>query len=374
MSFWLAYLIFSVSCVVITCRTLVAYSECALWIKIAVVAAITVAWFVPMLIWNLRTNTFISSSFYAKLSYVGYFLYGTAFILMMLLIFRDIIWTVLYLFNSRHVVSPADSHILDIANIITVTVAFILGFYAVYEAEKMPRILQYDFNNPKITHPLKIAMISDAHINRAVSADKVKKLVEYVNEQKADMVFLVGDIGDDFVDDIKPHLQELAKLKANDAIYFVLGNHEVYNNATDWEATAGKMGWIVLHNSGVKIPEYGVYIAGIPDPDLFSVNIKQSLKNSAETDFKILLSHRPSFAKNVSDNGVDLMFSGHTHGGQIFPFNYAAGWGNAGFVAGLYDVKNTKLILSRGAGYWGPPMRLFAPSDIIIVNLNPAAD
>lgn len=371
MSFLIAYIIFSISCIVITSRTLVSYSECAMWLKIAIVALVCVAWLFPLSIWNLRSNPNVSDSFYAMFSKVGYFLYGVAFLLLCFLLLRDIVWSVAYISYSKKIYSPADPHILDIANVITVVFVFLLGIYATYQAQKLPQILKYEYTDTRVLEPVKLVMISDIHINRATEIKKVRELVAYINSLHPDVLLMVGDIGDDDVSNIKPHLKELKKLKAKKGIYYVIGNHEAYNNAPAWEAQFAQIGWIVLHNSGESLDETGIYIAGIPDADAFSANVKQALRNAKEGQYRILLSHRPNVANDMAAGLVDLQFSGHTHGGQLFPFTLAAKYGNGGFVSGLYKLPNTDLIVSRGAGYWGPPMRLMAPSDIIEVQLRP---
>ena len=178
---------------------------------------------------------------------------------------------------------------------------------------------------------------------------------------------LVGDIIDDEPDVLKEKVAELKNIKAKN-VYVSLGNHEYYNAPIKWMIEFTHMGFDVLHNTGAEIGQTGVYLAGIPDANSATVNFKKALYASSDDYYKVLMSHSPRPVKN-EENTFDLQISGHTHGGQIFPFHFLAKEAN-GYLAGMYNLENgNKLYITRGAGYWGPPMRLLAPSDITVFNL-----
>ena len=119
-----------------------------------------------------------------------------------------------------------------------------------------------------------------------------------------------------------------------------------------------------------------IYLAGIPDSHtasmspMLNVNFYKALKGSKKTQYKVLMSHTPDFVDYLSSRIIDLQLSGHTHGGQIFPFHLLVKKANK-YLAGLYDVRGLKLYVSRGVGSWGPPMRLFAPAEITLISLLP---
>ena len=217
-------------------------------------------------------------------------------------------------------------------------------------------------------------MINDTHINRTTPVETVRKLVDRVNALDADAIVLVGDIADDKVDAVKPHMKELERLKAKYPPLYTFGNHEFYNGLIPWQFKFKNMGFLIMFNHGVRIPDHNVYIAGIPDAhiannsDIWNVNFLQAFKGARKGSYRILLSHTPDFADYLSKDSVDLQLSGHSHGGQVFPFQILAKYANK-YLSGLYDVNGIKLYVSNGAGYWGPAMRLFAPSEITVIDL-----
>ena len=371
MAFWLVYLAIAVLCIILTALPLVGYCDCAEWVKVAVYVFLFVAWFSPILIWNWQTKKNIPLKLYLLFSKVGYFMEGFAFLLMMVLLIRDALWWFLYYFgNGWLIVSPLKDNIVADANVITVLVVFIVSLYGVYAAEKQPKIVRYAFADHRIKRPLKVLVASDLHITKTVPPEKVKSWVKFFNDIKADVVLFAGDVADDLADDIKKQIGELRKIKAPLGVFYVLGNHETYFNPYVWEAEFSALGWQVLHNSGASVENMGVYIAGVPDNRAFRINIEQSIKN-AENEYTILISHIPNVYAQIGDSNVDLLVCGHTHGGQIFPFNWLTKLGNSGMVAGYYDMGHTKVLISRGVGYWGPPIRLGAPGDVMLLELNP---
>ena len=131
-----------------------------------------------------------------------------------------------------------------------------------------------------------------------------------------------------------------------------------------------KLKFEVLQNSGEQIENTGVYIAGVPDTSAASANYKNALQNAGDS-YKILLAHAPADFKNLAQNSVDIQFSGHTHGGQMVPFQHIAKKVNNGYLSGLYEKDGAKLFVLKGAGYWGPPMRILAEPDIAVLTLEP---
>ena len=371
MSFMIAYFTIALSSIVITSRTLIAYTNCSLWLKAAVYAFFCIAWFAPIILWNVQTHHLVSVRLYTILAKVGYFFLGFSFLLIMAILLRDVLWTGMYFLSGKHLPAPNNPAALNCVNIWTLLVLAVVSIYAVFAAEKMPEVRHYEYSDARIKKPLKVLLIADLHITQMISRAKVENWVKLFNEQGADVVLLAGDIADDSKENIKEQISELKKLRAPNGIFYVTGNHEVYHNAFEWEAIFAGLGWQVLHNSGVSVENSGVYVAGLPDINGFSTNIAQAVKNAAADEYRILMSHEPVTALKIAENQVDLQVSGHTHGGQIFPFNWFVKLGNAGFVWGEYALDNAKLLITRGAGYWGPPMRLLAPSDVMLIEFKP---
>lgn len=371
MGFLIAYLIIAVSCIAITGRTLIAYSDCAAWIKLLIYAFFIFAWFSPMFVWNIQAKLSMPIWLYVGIAKVCYFIFGFAFLLVMILLLRDFIWMAAYYLGNKSIVSPYEATALKYANMVTLAAVLLLSLYAVYAADKMPRILHYQYTDARIQKPVKILMASDLHITKMTSVEKVKEWVNLFNAQKPDIVVLPGDIGDDRVEDVKRQLNELKKLHAPFGVFYSLGNHETYFDGKSWEAAFASLGWIVLHNSGVSVENTGLYIAGLPDMHAFPINVKQAVRGAKDNEYRLMLSHLPAASKYMHDGTIDLLVSGHTHGGQIFPFNWLTKWGNGGYVFGEYNDGKPTVLVSRGVGYWGPPMRLFAPNDIMLIELKP---
>lgn len=366
--FWIIYFILCYICAVSSAGVLVADANFSTLVKGIIYAVLLYAWFSPILVWKMQTKNLLSPKWYAIFAKLSYFMFGFAFLLFVVLIFAVL---GLNLLVSNILVFFFDAgKIFEMSSYIILLLTIFLSLYAVCRAEQMPHLLEYSFSDWRVKKPLKVLLISDLHITKITSLKKVRKWVAYFNNLKADIILLAGDIGDDKPEDIKKQIGELKKLKAKDGIYYVVGNHEVYFNSVAWEGEFASLGWQVLHNSGVEVPNTGVYIAGVPDASAMSANPKQALKNSNPKQYRILLSHAPSVAYSLEKGEVDLQLSGHTHGGQIFPFNFLTRFGNNGLLAGKYNIKGTNLIISRGVGYWGPPMRLMAPSDVVLINLS----
>ena len=238
----------------------------------------------------------------------------------------------------------------------------------------MGRAIEEDYK--KIKEPTKVVMMSDLHIDADVSKEYVKDVVNRVNALKPDAVVLVGDVIDNTPYYLYEQLEELKKLEAKYGVYVTLGNHEFYNSPMDWMMKFGGLRFNMLNNYGMRLGETGIYVAGIPDINAatqsqMKIKFQDSLVKAQEGDYVILLSHTPKLAEGVTSQNVDLQLSGHTHGGQIYPFHYFTKQANGGMLAGFYKPEGVNLYISRGTRYWGPPMRLFAPSEITVFNFEP---
>lgn len=373
MGFLIAMFIVAVSCLLVTYRTLASYSNFSLLARIVIFALLFIAWFSPVLLGLCRHWNLLNGTAYAITAKSAYFLMGFAFILVMLLIVRDIIWYIIYLASHNNDLNPDNTALLNRNNLITVIVTLCISVYAVYEANKTPNIKEITITDNKIKEDVRMVVASDLHIDLATPLWQIQNIVNAINAQKPDYVLLVGDIIDDTPQDLKSKMEELKKIKAK-KIYLSLGNHELYNSPIKWMIEFTNMGFEVLYNTGMPVGNTGIYIAGVPDDRKEEHNWERMLYGVGDDDYKILMSHAPSIVKQLQQGQFDLQVSGHTHGGQIFPFNFLSKAANDGYLAGLYDVNGTKLYVTRGAGVWGPPMRLLAPSDITVINFRSSDD
>ena len=381
MYFAIASAIIAIACSAITIKTLVGYSDIRRRYKIIIGILVTLGWFSPLLVGWLRCLN-VENVIFSSVTQILYLMFGTVFILFTMLLFRDVVWFALYglyhkLFGENWKLHPKNINLLDKANLLVVLLTGVLVFMAIQGGAKEPELKKLEFASSRISKDMRIVMISDTHINRTTPVEKVKRLVERVNALEPDAIVLVGDIADDKVEAVSEHMDALGELKAKYPPLYTFGNHEFYNGLIPWQFKFKTMGFLIMFNHGVRIPDHNVYIAGIPDAhiannsDVWNVNFIQAFKGAKEGNYRILLSHTPDFADYLSKDSVDLQLSGHTHGGhggQIFPFHILAKYANK-YLSGLYDVNGIKLYVSNGAGYWGPAMRLFAPSEITLIEL-----
>jgi len=332
----------------------------------------------PLLAAYVFEDTFGRVFYYYRHSM--YFIYIFCVILLTITIFRDAIWGGASFLGratgSYNLASPFSCPSLIKINIVTVIIGLIFSFWSLYEGLKLPPIKNVSITSEKILTTKKIAILSDLHIHRIINTEKIKKIVKSTNKQNPDVIILDGDIIDDEIGRNKETLAILKDLKAKDGIYFASGNHEFYTGYKQTVDAIKELGFTYLENNGVSISD-DLYVGGIPDYFTtkrigLNVDLKATFAQSNDKQYKILTSHSPfNFG---SDNNFDLEVSGHTHGGQIFPFHIFAKAYNK-YLAGLYDMdKNTQIYVSRGSGQWGPQMRFLAPSEITILNLTPKKD
>jgi predicted MPP superfamily phosphohydrolase len=221
-----------------------------------------------------------------------------------------------------------------------------------------------------------IAQISDIHVGSTIKREFVEAIVQRVNGLKADMVAITGDLVDGSVSDLAHDTEPLARLESRHGTYFVTGNHEYYSGAHAWIHELRRLGARVLINEHVVLDHDGakLAVAGVTD---FSA---QHFDPSHKTDphraaqgvpadvTKLLLAHQPRSATLAAEVGYQLQLSGHTHGGQFWPWNFFVRLQQP-FTAGLNRLGRMWVYINRGTGYWGPPMRFGIPSEITRIRL-----
>jgi predicted MPP superfamily phosphohydrolase len=222
----------------------------------------------------------------------------------------------------------------------------------------------------------RILQWSDVHVGPTIRRRFVASLVERTNAIAADAIVVTGDLVDGYVHDLREQIEPLADLRARDGVYYVTGNHEYYWRADEWVREARRLGLTFLRNEHRIIDRGGaaIVMAGITDPagrNEHRPDPERALAGAPPDAVKVLLAHRPQAASEACRLGVDLQLSGHTHGGQFFPFNIFIRFFQP-IVAGLHRVGSTWLYVSRGTGYWGPPSRLGVHGEITLIELTRA--
>jgi uncharacterized protein len=225
-----------------------------------------------------------------------------------------------------------------------------------------------------------IAQISDLHVGPTIRRPYVEAVVEAVNALEPDVIAITGDLVDGAVAHLAPHTAPLARLRARHGTYFVTGNHEYYSGVTPWLRELERIGMRVLLNEHVVLRHAGasLVMAGVTDYSghHFHASHRSDAAGAlagapADAAVRVLLAHQPRSAFDAARAGFDLQLSGHTHGGQFLPWNFFVRFWQP-FTAGLHRLDHLWVYVSRGTGYWGPPKRIFAPSEITRIRLVPA--
>ena len=229
---------------------------------------------------------------------------------------------------------------------------------------------------PKELEGFTIAQISDIHAGQTIKRNFVAAIVDRVNRLQADMVAITGDVVDGSVPDLAHDIEPLARLESRHGTYFVTGNHEYYSGVHAWIRELERLGARVLMNEHVVLDHDGaaLTVAGVTDWSAHHFDPSQksdpraAAKGAPRHAPKVLLAHQPRSAPFAEAAGYQLQLSGHTHGGQFWPWNFLVRLQQP-FIAGLHRLGRMWVYTSRGTGYWGPPMRFGIPSEITLIHL-----
>ncbi len=255
--------------------------------------------------------------------------------------------------------------------------ATLVGFM---NARRRARVVTVEIplpNLPEALHGFSIVQISDIHVGPTIRRPYVEAIVNAVNGLKADLVAVTGDLVDGGVEELAEHVEPLARLSAVHGAYFVTGNHEYYSGERAWTREFTRLGLRVLKNEHVVLEHRGVklVVAGVTDFSAHQFNPAERSDPGAalqgapqDAGAKLLLAHQPRSAFAAAAAGFDLQISGHTHGGQFWPWTLFVRFQQP-FTAGLHRLDGMLVYTSRGTGYWGPPKRFGAPSEITVLRL-----
>jgi predicted MPP superfamily phosphohydrolase len=259
------------------------------------------------------------------------------------------------------------------------TALFLLGFVRAQFGVTIRRVAVPLEQLPPEFAGLKILQISDLHVGPTIRKRFVEKLVQLGSEAKPDLAVFTGDFADGKVRELAGEVAPLAALSAPLGKYYVPGNHEYYWGAASWIEKARELGFTPLLNAHEVVRKGGkaLAIAGVPDPTAEGFGFAGPDLGLAlagippETFPRILLCHQPILTADAERRGVTLQLSGHTHGGQFFPWTLVASWVHR-FNAGLHRLGALWIYVSRGTGYWGPPVRIGSPAELTLLILEPS--
>jgi len=320
-----------------------------------------------------------------RLSWAGLICMGLFSSLLVLTLLRDAALGLLWLAN---VLRP---DLLSLAHWHTVSaqavpmlggLATLLGFLNARRTAAVVRVDVPIRGLPAAWHGFTVAQISDIHVGPTIKRRYVRRIVERVNALDADLVAITGDLVDGKVSELAAHVAPLAQLRSRHGTFFVTGNHEYYSGAHAWIDELRRLGLTVLLNEHVVIVRADaldpvgapLVLAGVTDfnaghfDPAHRSDPAAALHGAPPSAVRVLLAHQPRSAAAAAAAGFDLQLSGHTHGGQFYPWNLFVRFQQP-FTAGLRKWENLWVYTSRGTGYWGPPKRFGAPSEITHLRL-----
>jgi predicted MPP superfamily phosphohydrolase len=362
--------------------------------KIAIALGIVGMLFLPVIMLILRRRG-LDNGFIDVLVWSGYLGVGFLSFVFTYLVIRDLLWMPVGAFNkvkarmSKSAPKKAASNpienpsrrgfLVNSMNYGIVATAALSTGYGIAEARQTPEVKEVLIpltDLPENFDGFRIVQLTDVHISPTFRRSCVEEIVAVVNTLNADIVALTGDLVDGTVDQLASDVAPLGEIKSAMGNYFVTGNHEYYSGVIEWIAEVRRLGFTVLINEHriITSGKSKMLLAGVTDYRESRLltdhrSDPQKARNAtAKTDIKILLAHQPKSIFAAARAGYDLQISGHTHGGQFFPWNFVVGLTQP-YVSGLYQHEDTQIYVSRGTGYWGPPVRVGSPSEITLIKL-----
>ena len=351
------------------------------WCCIALLAALPI---IPII---LRSKGF-ENEVVDWFSWAGYLSLGFFVLTFLAVVTKDLIYLAIVLLTkiTAAIGSPSAQtdpgrrdfiqKILSISIVTTTSVSTLAGLYAARKGATIMKTTVPIKGLNKDLSGMTIAQVSDLHIGPTIKKGYVEEVVEQVNRLNPDIIAITGDLVDGSVGYLSKHVEPIKDLHANIGKYFVTGNHEYYSGVDQWLDKTDQYGLTNLIDSHEIITKGSgsITLGGVTD--YRSSSIKPEHKSDPEKAFygapentpKILLAHQPWSIFDAHKIGADLQLSGHTHGGQFWPFVYAVRMANP-YTSGLHDHDGTWIYVNRGTGYWGPPMRLGVESEITLVKL-----
>jgi len=302
---------------------------------------------------------------------------GFAFLLVILLAFSD---AVLWLMGGAALAASGEVSGGEPAAAVRAALvaagALLAGAFGLRSAMRTPALQRVEIaleRWPESLDGFRIVQISDLHIGPILGRAFAEQLVARVDALEPDLVALTGDLVDGSVRQLANEVAPLAGLRARHGVYFVTGNHDHYSGARRWCEKVRELGIHVLRNQRVEIRDGATVfdLVGVDDHHGSHFgggqgggeDLGAALDGRDRSRPAVLLAHDPSTFKRASTMAIDLQISGHTHGGQIWPFGLLVHLA-VPFVAGRFRRNGAELYVSRGTGFWGPPMRLFAPAEV----------
>ena len=337
-------------------------------------------YFLPISTFFLRINK-IENIIIDKFTWLSYISLGICSILFFTFLLLDFIFLFNKIFHVKNSFDPHRKAFLGLS-LKTILTGFggIFSLYGILNGNRKPEVILQKIKFKNLSTDLKnfkIAHISDLHVGSQIKADFVEDVVNKINNIKPDIVVFTGDAADGSVENYGNELNPLKNIQSKYGNFFVTGNHEYYSDLNGWLNKIYDLGFTILINESkiINVGKNNLLITGIPDRSAGNFikshrnNIKKALNKITNTDFKILLAHQPKDIEHAIKYKFDLQLSGHTHGGQYYPFSFLVQMAHP-FLKGLHKMKNTQIYINQGTGYWGPSIRIGTVSEITEIILS----
>ncbi|WGS53656.1 metallophosphoesterase [Paraburkholderia sp. D15] len=345
---------------------------CALWLVLSI-------FLIPL---GMLARTIKRQPLGDRLAWVGLLAMGFFSSLLVLTFARDLMLASLLTVDAIWPNTLAIAHWRTGSAAAVPALALLSTLVGLFNARRRARVVTIEVpidDLPAALDGFTIVQISDIHVGPTIKRRYVDAIVDAVNRLKPDLIAVTGDVVDGSVPQLTRHTQPLSRLSARHGAFLVTGNHEYYAGANAWIDEFRRLGLNVLLNEHVIVNHDGAraviagvtdYSAGHHDPSHRSDPVAALAGAPGDVLIKVLLAHQPRSAEAAAAAGFTLQLSGHTHGGQFFPWNFFVRFQQP-FTAGLARLNGLWVYTSRGTGYWGPPKRLGAPSEITRLRLVP---
>lgn len=307
------------------------------------------------------------------LSWAAFVWMGIMFFLLVALLFGDAMKVVLFVADKVRSAPPDPERRAFIGRALAASAslfAFGMSAAGMKSALSQVAVKRVEVTLAKLPASAKgyrIVQLTDIHVGPMIGKELIDDLVARVNALSPDLVAITGDLVDGSVQEIGAAVRPLGDIKAKDGVFFVTGNHEYYSGADEWIAFLAGLGIKTLRNERIALPR-GFDLAGVDDASAtgkgHGEDMEKALGDRDKSRAVVLLAHQPRQVERAAQHGVDLQLSGHTHGGQIFPWGYLVRLQQRSFLRGLMNLGDTQVYVSCGTGYWGPPMRVGSPAEI----------
>lgn len=360
-----------------------------------------VAWAVLILLFLIPPTGFIlqinrvENAFTDLLAWASYLSMGFVSMIFTLLVVRDIVLLTSQgmqklllaakeFFQSASLAAlnadPGRREFLQQAsNVAIVAGGGLLTGYGLYEARRTPAIIEVPVpirNLPADLEGFRILQVTDIHAGLTVKRPFVEMVAEQMEGIDADLIAMTGDLVDGTVRHLREHVEPFKHLKAPSGQFFVTGNHEYYSGVDPWVEEIDRLGYTVLLNEHrvIRRGNASILLSGVTDYGAGDFDKQRpsdpaaSVAGAPDADVRILLAHQPRSIFAAQQFKFDLQISGHTHGGQFFPWNFLAAVGQP-YISGMHKHDDTWVYVSKGTGYWGPPVRLAARSELTVLTL-----